>query len=188
MTDEKKLIERAISGNERAFSKLIRKYDRKILNLLLNILKNEADASDAYQDTFIKVHKYLPKFKQDSSFYTWLYRIAINTAYTFHQKRKSVTGVFLAEDFSTMEHIFRSGESGATDDIQDIGERSRESIVKEQVDKLSFQQKSVVYLKSYEGKKFKEIAEILSLNIGTVKKYFHRAVQNIKGQLIENSE
>ena len=184
MTDEKKLIEKAISGNERAFSKLIRKYDRKILNLLLNILKNEADASDAYQDTFIKVHRYLPKFKQDSSFYTWLYRIAINTAYTFHQKRKSVTGVFLAEDFSTLEHIFDSGESAT---ILDIGERSRESIVKEQVDKLSFQQKSVVYLKSYEGKKFKEIAEVLSLNIGTVKKYFHRAVQNIK-KTVEETE
>ncbi len=186
MTDEKKLIEMAISGNERAFSKLIRKYDRKILNLLLNILKNEADASDAYQDTFIKVHRYLPKFKQDSSFYTWLYRIAINTAYTFHQKRKSVTGVFLAEDFSTMEHIFNSGDSA--EEIADIGERSRESIVKEQVDKLSFQQKSVVYLKSYEGKKFKEIAEILSLNIGTVKKYFHRAVQNIKKSIIEEDD
>ena len=84
---EKELIKKAVKGDGRAFEKLIRKYDRQIMNLLLNILKNEDDASDAYQNTFIKVYNSLGQFSGTSSFYTWIYRIALNTAYSFYNKR-----------------------------------------------------------------------------------------------------
>lgn len=176
MNNEQSLIKEAVKGNERAFEKLIKKYDRKVYNLLLNILKNHDDASDAYQNTFIKVHKSLSSFKGESSIYTWIYRIAINTAYTYYRQRRNITENLYDNDFSEIEHLYK----GSDDDMDSLFEEDRASIVKREINSLSFQQKSVVYLKSYEGKKFREIAEILSLNEGTVKKYFHRAVQNIK--------
>ena len=178
MYDEKELINKAVKGDEKAFERLIKRYDRKIFNLLLNILKNEADACDAYQDTFIKVHKNLKSFRTESSFYTWLYRIAVNTAYSFYKDRQRLKVNIIENDFSEIEHLHNPG---VDDDEENT--RERREIVRTEVENLSFQQKSVVYLKSYEGKKFKEIADILSINIGTAKKYFHRAVQNIKGKV-----
>ena len=173
---EKELIRKAKEGSSKAFERLIKNYDRRILDMLLNILKNEADAADAYQNTFIKVYKSLDSFKGNSSFYTWLYRIALNTAYTTYSKRQKVEGVFVS-DYN--DDII--GDDSASDDI--FGNVDRREVVRNEIKTLSIQQKSVVYMKSYEGKKFREIAEILSLNEGTVKKYFHRAVQKIKSNL-----
>lgn len=173
---EKELIKKAKEGNNKAFERLIKNYDRRILDMLLNILKNEADAADAYQNTFIKVFKNLHSFKGNSSFYTWIYRIALNTAYTTYKKRQKVEGVFIS-DFN--EDLI--GDESATDDV--FGNVDRREVVRKEIETLSIQQRSVVYMKSYEGKKFREIAEILSLNEGTVKKYFHRAVQKIKVNL-----
>lgn len=184
MIDELNLVKNAVKGDKRALEVLIKTYDRRIFGLLLNILKNHDDACDAYQNTFIKVHKYIRNFKFEANFYTWLYRIAVNTAYTHYKKRQGEQGKVFSEDFSEIEHIYNP----ETEDDDDFFGTDKKNIVKECVDKLSFQQKSVVYLKSYEGKKFKEIADILSLNEGTVKKYFHRAVQNIKSKVSEKQQ
>ncbi|MBN2789669.1 MAG: sigma-70 family RNA polymerase sigma factor [Candidatus Delongbacteria bacterium] len=173
---EKELIRKAKEGNNKAFEKLITRYDRRIMDMLLNILKNEADAADAYQNTFIKVYRSLDNFKGDSSFYTWVYRIALNTAYTHYSKRQKVEGVFMPE---LNEDIL--ADDSAEDDI--FAEKDPREVVRNELELLSVQQKNVVYMKSYEGKKFREIAEILSLNEGTVKKYYHRAVQKIKKRL-----
>ncbi|MDA3839199.1 MAG: RNA polymerase sigma factor [Candidatus Delongbacteria bacterium] len=173
---EKDLIKKAQEGNSKAFERLIKNYDRRILDMLLNILKNEADAADAYQNTFMKVFKNLHSFKGNSSFYTWIYRIALNTAYTHYSKRKKVEGVFISEYIDDV-----IADDSSSEDI--FGKIDKREAVRNEIEMLSVQQKSVVYMKSYEGKKFREIAEILSLNEGTVKKYFHRAVQKIKKNL-----
>ncbi|MBN2833814.1 MAG: sigma-70 family RNA polymerase sigma factor [Candidatus Delongbacteria bacterium] len=183
MTEEETLINKAVKGDNRAFEKLVKKYDRRIFNLMLNILRNHDDASDAYQNCFIKIHRSLPGFKGESSLFTWMYRIAINTAYTYYRQKRQVSDTLYDADFSEIEHLYRHDNDGGEDELF---EENRADSIKKEIDKLSFQQKSVVYLKSYEGKKFREIAEILSLNEGTVKKYFHRAVQNIKKNLSES--
>ncbi|MBU4487242.1 MAG: sigma-70 family RNA polymerase sigma factor [Candidatus Delongbacteria bacterium] len=174
---ENELINKAVKGDGRAFEKLIRKYDRQIMNLLLNILKNEDDASDAYQNTFIKVYNSLGRFKQTASFYTWIYRIAVNTAYSFFNKRP---------DHSEFDEAIHSSKEVADNFITEeleLSDEEKKELIKKEIEKLSPQQKSVVYLKSYEGKKFREIAEVLSLNEGTVKKYFFRAVENIRNNI-----
>jgi len=174
---ENELINKAVKGDGKAFDKLIRKYDRQIMNLLLNILKNEDDASDAYQNTFIKVYNSLGQFNRESSFYTWVYRIAVNTAYSFYSKRP---------DHAEFDEEIHSSKE--TQDFQIAGElelsdEEKREMVKKEIEKLSLQQKTVVYMKSFEGMKFKEIAEAMSLNEGTVKKYFFRAVENIKNNI-----
>ena len=178
LTDEEKLIDRAIGGNQRAFSELVKRYDRSIYNLLLNILKNEADAQDAYQSTFLKAYMNLSKFNRESKLHTWLYRIAINTAYTYYRKRGKDNDPLLSDDIETVESIYNIGAEDHS-----LEEEEQRSIIREKVEKLSYQQKSVLYLKSYEGKKFHEIADLLSINVGTAKAYFHRAVQNLRSAL-----
>jgi len=178
LTDEEKLIDRAIGGNQRAFGELVKRYDRSIYNLLLNILKNDSDAQDAYQATFMKAYLNISKFNRQSKIHTWLYRIAINTAYTYYKKRGRDNDPLLSEDVETIESIYNIGAED-----QSLEDDEQRSIVREEVEKLSYQQKSVLYLKSFEGKKFSEIAELLSINVGTAKAYFHRAVQNLKTAL-----
>lgn len=174
---ENELIDKAVKGDTKSFDKLIRKYDRQIMNLLLNILKNEDDASDAYQNTFIKVYGSLGQFNKESSFYTWVYRIAVNTAYSFYNKRPDHAA------FDEEVHTPAITEDHLEARELELGEEEKREMIKKEIDKLSLQQKSVVYLKSYEGKKFREIAEILSLNEGTVKKYFFRAIENIRNNI-----
>jgi RNA polymerase sigma-70 factor, ECF subfamily len=171
---ENELIDRSVNGDGKAFGRLVKKYDRQIMNLLLNILKNEDDASDAYQNTFIKAYNSLGRFNRTSSFYTWIYRIAVNTAYTIHNRRTDHTG------FDEEVHTPAITDDRLEARELELGEEEKREMVKKGIEKLSPQQKSVVYLKSYEGMKFREIADILSLNEGTVKKYFHRALENIR--------
>lgn len=186
MLSEQLLIEKAIKGDERSFEILIKSIDRKILNLLLNILKDEDEAMDAYQETFIKVHKNLSKFNLESSFFTWVYRIAVNTAYSDFKKKQKVQSRTAEFDVRENESLLNIADNhdGIDGEVYDRKQR----IIESEIEKLSYQQKSVVYLKSYEGKKFREIAEILSINVGTAKKYFHRAVQNIKKKVYETEE
>ncbi len=174
---EHELIDKAVKGDGKAFEKLIRRYDGQIMNILLNILKNEDDASDAYQETFIKVHNNLGQFKKGSAFYTWLYRIALNTAYSFYDRRP----VHAEFDENIHSPEFTDTPPAAGD--RELSDEEKRELVKKEIENLSAQQKTVVYLKSYEGLKFREIAEALSLNEGTVKKYFHRAVENIRNSI-----
>jgi RNA polymerase sigma-70 factor, ECF subfamily len=174
---EIELIDKAVKGDGKAFDKLIRKYDRQIMNLLLNILKNEDDASDAYQNTFIKVYNSLGQFNRGSSFYTWVYRIAVNTAYSFYNKRPVHT------EFDEEVHTPSVEDDNRIAGEIELSDEEKREMVKKEIEKLSVQQKSVVYMKSFEGMKFKEIAEVMSLNEGTVKKYFFRAVENIRNNI-----
>lgn len=174
---ENELIDKAVKGDGKAFEKLIRRYDGQIMNLLLNILKDPDDASDAYQNTFIKVYNSLGQFKKGSAFYTWLYRIAVNTAYSFYNKKP------VHSEFDENIHSPELTETHPAAGDRELSDEEKRELVKKEIEKLSLQQKSVVYLKSYEGLKFREIADVLSLNEGTVKKYFHRAVENIKNSI-----
>jgi RNA polymerase sigma-70 factor, ECF subfamily len=175
---ENELINRAVKGDGKAFERLIRKYDRQIMNLLLNILKNEDDASDAYQNTFIKVYNNLGQFNKRSSFYTWLYRIAVNTAYTQYNKKIDHA------EFNEYIHSSEGDQDMEPDVEPELTDEEKLELVKKEIDKLSLQQRTVVYMKSCEGMKFREIAETMSLNEGTVKKYFFRAVENIRNNIV----
>ncbi|MFA6653108.1 MAG: RNA polymerase sigma factor, partial [Candidatus Delongbacteria bacterium] len=105
-----------------------------------------------------------------------LYRIAVNTAYSFYNKRP------VHSEFDENLHSDEKNINPAAEDTE-LSDEEKSELVKKEIEKLSAQQKTVVYLKSYEGLKFREIADVLSLNEGTVKKYFHRAVENIRNSI-----
>ena len=177
--EEEVLIYNAQKGNVHSFEALIKKYDRKILNLLLGMVNSEEDTKDIYQEVFLKVFKSMDKFKFQSEFYTWLFRIAINTAIDYRRKKS----------------LLRNREVYETETIMDLNintdpDPERYTLNKElnkfiqlALDKLSPKQRAVFTLRHYNGLKLLEIAEHLSCSQGTVKKYLFRATQKLQHEL-----
>jgi RNA polymerase sigma-70 factor (ECF subfamily) len=171
------LIERFQGGDLLAFEQLVRKYQDKIYNLCRYMLRNEQDAQDATQDVFLKTYRNLPNFKPKASFYTWLYRIAINTCLdykkTSHPKR--FAGGSLSEDHPSAEpspeRLYESKET-----VQ---------IIQTALQKLSANLMAPIILKEIESLSYEEIAQVLHMPVGTVKSRISRAREQMRRLLRE---
>ena len=177
------LIKDAQGGDSRAFGELVALYDRKVMNLALSLLGSEEDARDIYQEIFTKVFKSLKKFRFQSAFYTWLYRITVNTCLTYRKSRgrmKERIPISLDENSGMMD-CYPDEKSAEADSDLLAAERSLK--IKEAIDRLPPKQKAVVILRHYQEKKIREIAEIMDLHEGTVKGYLFRALNTLKTNL-----
>jgi RNA polymerase sigma-70 factor, ECF subfamily len=171
--DDHRLIDACLKGNQGAFDVLMRRYEERVFNLVYRVLGNVEDAQDVVQETFINAYQSLPNFKRESLFYTWLYRIAMNTAIS-HKRRHKGTVSFDAG---------RNGEGGL--EPLDNSEYNRpghamekaelERRIQKALNSLSPEHKIVLVFKEMEGLKYEEIADILQLPIGTVRSRLHRA-------------
>jgi RNA polymerase sigma-70 factor (ECF subfamily) len=174
------LIVKAQAGDTESFHEIVTKYDTRIMTLTLQIAQNKEDAEDIYQETFIKVYKNLSKFRFESDIYTWIYRIAVNTAYNYNRKHSKIKVVEPREDdgYDLLDWIFdpQSNEENREDLIMAINQ----SLLK-----LSHQQRVVFILKHLQQLKIKDIANILDLSEGTVKKYLFRAMEKLRVSLKE---
>jgi RNA polymerase sigma-70 factor (ECF subfamily) len=168
------LVRRAQGGNGDAFEELVRRYERKVYNITYRMLGNPEDASEALQDTFLRAYRFLGKFQFKSKFYTWLYRIATNVSLTRLRKRKSP--VVMSIDAPV-------GESG--DMVLDIPDdqfspeklfeqREIRRKLKEAVDKLPEDYRTVVVLRDLEGLSNEDVSKVLNLSIPAVKSRLHR--------------
>lgn len=181
---ETELIIRAQNGNITAFEELIYKYDKKVLALAMKYVKNEDDAKDIYQDVFIRVFRGLKKFRFNSEFSTWLYRIVVNVCLTHKTKssRREFVSIHPADENESMIPGIE------IEDNKNVPERtvtSREisEHINEALEILSPRQKMIFILRHYEGYKLKEIAEMLRCGEGTIKKYLFDAVRKMRTQL-----
>ena len=174
------LIVKAQAGDTESFHEIVTKYDTRIMTLTLQIAQNKEDAEDIYQETFIKVYKNLSKFRFESDIYTWIYRIAVNTAYNYNRKHSKIKVVEPKEDdgYDLLDWVFdpQSNEENREDLIMAINQ----SLLK-----LSHQQRVVFILKHLQQLKIKDIANILDLSEGTVKKYLFRAMEKLRVSLKE---
>ncbi|MBN1155144.1 sigma-70 family RNA polymerase sigma factor [candidate division KSB1 bacterium] len=177
--DEELLIYNAQHGNQHSFEILVQRYDRKILNLILSMVDNEDDAQDIYQEIFIRVFNSLNQFKYQSQFYTWLFRIAINTIINHRKRISSIRhsetihdGIFL-ETFS----------SNTGDPEKEIINNELDSALRHALSKLSPQLRAVFTLRHYDGLKLVQIADLLSCSEGTIKKYLFRATHKLQHEL-----
>ncbi len=181
MTDrEISLIKSAQGGDTRAFGELVENYDSQVMNLALSVVGSSNDAMDIYQEIFIKVFKSLKGFRFRSEFKTWLYKVTMNTCFTYIKKRqreRERTGVSIDENPHVILNLPADGSTGADRPVMD-DEISQ--VLRGAVDELPPKQKAVVILRHYEDRKIREIAEIMSLGEGTVKSYLFRAVQTLK--------
>ena len=178
------LVERAQGGDQKAFDQLVSKYQRKLERLLSRYVRDAADVEDVAQEAFIKAYRALPGFRGDSAFYTWLYRIGINTAknYLVAQGRRAPTSTgfdaeeaegfddaALLRDINTPESLLMTKQIGETVNaaMAALPEELRRAIMLREIDGLSYE----------------EIAATMDCPIGTVRSRIFRAREAVAGRL-----
>jgi len=178
VTDKtKQLIINAQEGDRNAFHQLVALHDEKVMILAYQLMKNKQDAEDLYQEAFIKAYQNIHSFRLESSFYTWLYRITVNTA--LNMKRK-FSKMHIQEPLDTFDPIARLSESSGPNMSEEI-----KKAIKSATDELPMKQRTVFLLKYLQNMKIKEIAAIMDIGEGTVKKYLFRAMEKMRIQLKE---
>jgi RNA polymerase sigma-70 factor (ECF subfamily) len=175
--DELELIEKCKNNDSEAFEKLIIMYEAKIYNLCFYILKNKEDSLDAAQDVCVKIYKSIAKFKGDSKFSTWVYRVTYNTCIDLVKKRKDDIPY---DDFINSEN----NPENKVDGIIEARELKME--IKNCIMKLNDDFRTIVILRDIDGLSYQEIAGILNIEVGTVKSRLSRARETLKNELIKN--
>jgi RNA polymerase sigma-70 factor (ECF subfamily) len=175
---EKELIEKIKDGNTELFSKIIDKYQKKVLVMVRRYIHDKDDVDDALQEIFIKIFKNIDSFKFNSNFSTWIYRIVINHCLELKRKLSSKKNLNLAidyeEDINELKSEFKTPE-------QNIEDEEMVKQIKEIINtKLSKKQKSVFIMKYLDNLSIKEIGYILKMKEGTVKTHLSRSYEKIR--------
>jgi RNA polymerase sigma-70 factor (ECF subfamily) len=181
---DRELVARAQRGDKRAFELLVEKYQRKLARLLSRFVRDPSEVEDVTQEAFIKAYRALPGFRGDSAFYTWLYRIGINTAknYLMALGRRAPTSTEVEaeeaegfeeadqlRDINTPESVLLSNEIGAT--------------VNATIAELPEELRTAIQLREIEGMSYEDIARIMDCPIGTVRSRIFRAREAIAERL-----
>jgi RNA polymerase sigma-70 factor, ECF subfamily len=179
------LVERVQAGDKRAFDLLVSKYQRKVIRLISRLVRDPVEQEDVAQEAFIKAYRALPQFRGDSAFYTWLYRIAVNTAknylaaqgrrpYTVSEFQSSEDGEFfeandVVEDNNTPESALLTREIAET--------------VNTAIQALPADLRTAITLREIEGLSYEEISQAMNCPIGTVRSRIFRARDSIAEKL-----
>ena len=178
------LIQRAKQGDMGAFEQLVFRYDKQVLTIAARYVQSSEDAKDIYQEVFLRVYRALPRFQLRSQFSTWLFRITTNVCLTHRSRRKRHLHTSLSQE-SDDEHGAGLAEAITEPRTTDRhAERTDMALhISQALELLSSKQKLVFTLKYYDGYKIREIAEMLDLAEGTVKRYLFAATRKIRRSL-----
>ncbi len=188
LPNEQAIVKRASEGDMSAFEVLVETYETRMYNTAVRMVSNSEDAMDIVQDVFVKVYKALPRFRGDSKFSTWIYRICVNTSLDHLRKRKKV------QIYSLDAPIILS-DSEVQRQVEDL-EKNTEKVVETRLlgekvldilNDLDFHYRVVLILCDVQGYSYQEISEILNISLGTVKSRIHRA-RNIVRKLIDEEQ
>lgn len=178
------LVERVQRGDKQAFDLLVAKYQRKLGRLISRFIRDPAEAEDVTQDAFIKAYRALPGFRGDSAFYTWLYRIGINTAknYLLASKRRAPTSTpFDTDDAESFEEATLLHEVSTPEN--ELMSKQVVDAVQSSLQQLPEDLRSALTLREVEGLSYEEIASVMNCPIGTVRSRIFRAREAVAENL-----
>ncbi len=178
------LVERAQKGEQKAFELLVVKYQRRLTRLLSRFIKDDHEVNDVAQEAFIKAYRALPNFRGESAFYTWLYRIGINTAKNFlaTSGRRPFTSSDIAnEDGETLDLVEQMPDYHTPE--ADLMNKQILATVENAVAKLPDDLRRAITLREMEGLSYEEIADVMNCPIGTVRSRIFRAREVIAKDL-----
>jgi RNA polymerase sigma-70 factor, ECF subfamily len=184
------LVQRFIGGDESAFTSIMTRHKAKIFSAAMGLLHNHADAEEITQDTFVRAHRALPKFRGDSSVATWLHRIAINLArnryWYFFRRRRHVTLSIDASVGDEGENKFADLLStGEPDPSQQSSRNEFVTAVETCVEKLEPSHRQILTMRTVLDQSYEEIATVLGINVGTVKSRIARARERLRKRLTD---
>ena len=184
-TDDHRLIAECLDGDTAAFGELVRRHQDRLYNTVFRLVDNGEDALDVVQEAFLHAYQSLESFKGDAQFFTWLYRIAVNTAISLRRKRR------------VLARIDTTGEGGGCPEPADLSDLARPGHAMEQAEeeaklyralgRLSPEHRTVLVMKELEGQKYEDMAETLGVPIGTIRSRLHRARLELR-ELLEREE
>ena len=181
---DQQLVERAQRGDKRAFELLVIKYQRKLGRLLSRMVRDPGEVEDVTQEAFIKAYRALPNFRGESAFYTWLYRIAINTAKNYLValgRRAPTTTEFDNEDAESFDDAEALRDTATPENL--LMGREVAAAVNKAVDSLPEDLRTAITLREIEGLSYEEIAGVMNCPIGTVRSRIFRAREAIAVEL-----
>ncbi len=180
---ERDLIRRAIEGDVDAYEVLVERYKQRIFNLIGRLVSRRENVEDLAQEVFIKAYRKIAGFRFESSFYTWLYTIALNTCRNYYRRTEPMT-----LDLEIQERGGELAEKAALSDSPEeaVYRKQRARLVKDALDRLPPEQKEALILCDLEGMSYQEIADTIGVPIGTVRSRIFRARSNLKKLLPED--
>jgi len=171
--DDHDLIAECLQGNPDSFGVLVRRYQDRLYHTAYRLVNNAEDAHDVVQEAFLSAYQSLESFQGDSAFFTWLYRIAVNTSISLKRKRRAMVSMDTGRNgdgshdpHDPSAHI-RPGHA--------MEQAEQEQRVRQGLARLSLEHRVVLVLKDMEGQKYETMAEILQVPIGTIRSRLHRA-------------
>lgn len=180
------LVKQARRGDFAAYDELVKRYQQRIYATIYHMTSNHEDANDLAQESFIKAFQALPSFKGGSTFYTWLYRIAVNKTINFLKQRKNRQHMSLNDlDFNAEHDPDLMALISDKTPVREVGLTELQQKLNEALLKLSEPHRMVVVLHDVQGVSHDEIAEMMGCNIGTVRSRLFYARQQLQGFLAE---
>jgi len=182
--DESALVKEAKAGNYEAFEELVNRYEKKIYRLGLNITGTPEDAEDVFQETFLKAFEHLPEFREDSRFYTWLVRIAINEGLMKLRKRRSDKLVPIQDTVDEEGAVLPQDFADWRPNPEELYARTElEEILQSSARALPPIFRTVFFLRDVEGLSTEETADLLDISVGAVKARLFRARMHLREEL-----
>ncbi len=180
------LVERGRAGDRSALQELAERYQRRILGVVVGMVRNPEDAREVVQETFVRAFRNLDAFKGDSSFYTWLYRIAVNLAIDLQRKENKRTNVEYDETQPAEDAPMAfGGKVRGEDPFDAVKNRELGAKIFEAIENLTPDHRAVILLREIEGLSYEEISQVLGCSLGTVMSRLHYARKKLQAKLKE---
>ena len=174
---DRELLLRSQNGDQESFRRLVEMYTPRVYGLVRNLVRSQTEAEDVTQEVFFKVYRKLDTFREDSAFYTWLYRVAVNAAADWLKKKRQDRAIQL-EDFGAM-----SLADDADGPDQNVRKKDLRSEVRTAMGQLPEKFRTILVLRELEGLQYEEISSVLKISKGTVESRLFRARAKLKIEL-----